>query len=755
MRYLFLLIIFLPLCVSGQVNIDSLKTVWNDDTKLDTVRLEALQAIIWQGYLFSQPDSAIYFIDLQYNFAAESGHDIYRAMAQNSRGVAKANKGDFEDALKCFESSKVISEELGDELAVASDLNNMGLVYDWQGNYAEAIAVYEESLRLRKKHNATPEVAISLTNIGAIYFKQGDLPRALEFFLDGLKVQEEVGDTKTEAASLNNIAGVYFKMDNLDKALEFYQRSLTLREADNDRRGIASVHANIGKVYYAQNNDSLALLQYQKSIEISKELENKSGVSLALSNIAQMVFENGELDEALKLYEECLRINEEIGDRRRISTNLVSIGLVQKAKGNLSKAIKLGKKSLSITQEINILEGTREAAHLLYQCYKAQGNQGKALEMYELHVAIRDTIQNEENKESVIRQEFKYQYDKQAAADSVKNAEAQKLQEAEIEYQKALYEEQQQQNYYLYGGLAVTILLGLFVFNRFQVTRKQRDIIDEQKQEVEQQKAKVDEAYDQLEEKNKEVMDSISYAKRIQSAILPQQKEMQQYLPEHFVLYQPKDIVAGDFYWMEPVGENSPEKGVLFAAADCTGHGVPGALVSVVCNNALNRSVREYGLTKPGAILDKTREIVVEEFEKSEEQVKDGMDIALCHLVDNTLTFAGAYNPLWIIRNGSDTVEEIKGSKQPIGQFRASVPFETSAVSLHAGDTLYVFSDGFADQFGGDKQKKYKSPKFKTFLLAIQKYSMEKQQQLLRDEFKRWKRDLEQVDDICIIGIRI
>jgi serine phosphatase RsbU (regulator of sigma subunit) len=206
--------------------------------------------------------------------------------------------------------------------------------------------------------------------------------------------------------------------------------------------------------------------------------------------------------------------------------------------------------------------------------------------------------------------------------------------------------------------------------------------------------------------------------------------------------------VAGDFYWVE-----HKENKVLFAAADCTGHGVPGALVSVVCNNGLNRSVREYGLTDPGEILDKTRELVIQEFEKSEEEVKDGMDIALGSIEGNVLQYAGANNPLWIIRGGE--VLETKADKQPIGKFELHKAFTTHTVELQKGDAIYFFSDGYVDQFGGVKGKKFKSKAFKELLLSIQDKSMEDQKLVLDEQFENWRGRLEQIDDVCVIGVKV
>lgn len=286
----------------------------------------------------------------------------------------------------------------------------------------------------------------------------------------------------------------------------------------------------------------------------------------------------------------------------------------------------------------------------------------------------------------------------------------------------------------------------------YRLKIKQKELenkVDEATHEIRYQKEKIEQAHH-------EIKDSIAYAKRIQSAILPPQKLVKEYLKDSFILYKPKDVVAGDFYWM---AHNDGK--VLFAAADCTGHGVPGAMASVVCNGGLNRSINEFGLSTPGAILDKTRELVIQEFEKSEEEVKDGMDIALCAIKGNILEYAGAHNPLWIIRNGAEEIEQIKANKQPIGKHSKSTPFETHTVELQKGDTIYLFSDGYADQFGGENLpsgrqggKKFKTDNFKRLFLSIQDETMERQCELIDEKFEDWRGNLEQLDDVCVIGVR-
>jgi len=271
------------------------------------------------------------------------------------------------------------------------------------------------------------------------------------------------------------------------------------------------------------------------------------------------------------------------------------------------------------------------------------------------------------------------------------------------------------------------------------------DKVEKRTQELSLQK-------DLMEEKNREIVDSIQYALRLQRAILPTSQYLQDHLKDHFILFKPKDIVSGDFYWMQTV-----ENKIMIAAVDCTGHGVPGAMVSIVGANGLNRCVKEFGLTKPSDILEKLREIVIETFDSTYEEVKDGMDMSiLCFdLTSNHVEFAGANNPLWIARKKDNAMEIIKGDKQPVGRYDYATPFTNHSVRIYKGDCLYLFTDGYADQFGGTKGKKLKYKPFQEQILKNIHLPMHEQKTILSNGFDEWMDDFEQVDDVCVIGIKI
>jgi serine phosphatase RsbU (regulator of sigma subunit) len=254
-----------------------------------------------------------------------------------------------------------------------------------------------------------------------------------------------------------------------------------------------------------------------------------------------------------------------------------------------------------------------------------------------------------------------------------------------------------------------------------------------------------------------EITESFRYAKRIQTAILPPDHLIQKAFPESFVLFKPKDIVSGDFYWMETSGNK-----IFIAAVDCTGHGVPGAMVSVVGHNCLNRTVREFRLSKPSEILNKLTELVEETFMhkeflqgNSEDEIKDGMDISICciDIENKTMEWAGANNPLWFVRDNE--IKEIVADKQPVGKFDYRKPFTNHSITLQKGDIIYLFTDGYADQFGGPFGKKFKYKQLKDLLLSLSGEKMPAQKESLENAFNKWKGHLEQIDDVCIIGVRI
>jgi serine phosphatase RsbU (regulator of sigma subunit) len=420
-------------------------------------------------------------------------------------------------------------------------------------------------------------------------------------------------------------------------------------------------------------------------------------------------------------------------DQVSVSKTNYHIGNILFKKNKNQEALKFALTGYTIAKDLGLIDKQEESAHLLANIYSNLGNFNTAFKMQKIFELMHDSINKTENDKKIIQKQFQFEYAKKAVADSIKTSQQKQILELQLAKQKS-------QKNYLFGIVFLIAVFTFFVYNRLQITRKQRNIISDQKAIV--------------DEKQKEILDSITYAKRIQQAILPSNKFIEENLNNYFILYKPKDIVAGDFYWITE-SQNKIDSKLYVAVCDCTGHGVPGAMVSVICNNALNRALIEFEETLPGKIFDKARALVLENFAKSDEEVKDGMDATLCALDMklNKLWWSGANIPLWIIREHQ--LIEIKPDKQPIGKGYENKAFTTHEITLQKNDTIFLFSDGFADQFGGEKNKKMTKAKFKEKLVKMASLSMAEQKQELELFYENYKGKEEQVDDVCVLGFRV
>ena len=295
------------------------------------------------------------------------------------------------------------------------------------------------------------------------------------------------------------------------------------------------------------------------------------------------------------------------------------------------------------------------------------------------------------------------------------------------------------------SALVPLLTIGYVLYTFLFAQEKAQYLLSLQKLDLKKKREKI-------ELVQKETEDSIYYAKRIQTAILPPNRVIKKALSNSFILYKPKDIVSGDFYWIQ-----TDNNTVFFAVADCTGHGVPGAMISVVCMNALNRSIKEFNISDPAEILDKTRNLIISKFNKSSEKIKDGMDISICALdtENNILNWAGANNPLWVVRSENQELKATPPNKQPVGEHSFKEPFTSHSIQLYKNDMIYIATDGFADQFGGKQGKKYKTVQLKNKLIELSEKPLNSQQELLDLEFETWKGELDQLDDVCIMGVRV
>jgi serine phosphatase RsbU (regulator of sigma subunit) len=395
-----------------------------------------------------------------------------------------------------------------------------------------------------------------------------------------------------------------------------------------------------------------------------------------------------------------------------------------------------------MAKEIQSLILVRSAHEILSDVYFENREYAKALEHYKWFIQCRDSLINEENTKKITRTEIKFEYEKKEQISKFVQEKKDALTREEKEKQKVI------RNSFI-GGFAILLLFSALVFQGYRNKKKANEITNQQKQEVEKQKHII-------EEKQKDILDSIHYAKRIQEALLKAEQHTSQHLPEHFILFKPRDIISGDFYWTLEKQDH-----LYLAAADCTGHGVPGAMMSMLGIAFLNEIAGSEQLLSPAEMLNRLRDKVVKELGTSG-QSKDGMDISLCkiNLKSGEVEWSGANNPIWYVRtikvNGAESKEliEIKGDKQPIGYSDFYKPF-TNHILSEKNCIFYLFTDGYADQFGGEHGKKFKYKPLQQLLLNLQSKTLEEQKKELSSAFETWRGNLEQVDDVCIIGIRL
>jgi tetratricopeptide (TPR) repeat protein len=419
------------------------------------------------------------------NIASEDKENVkLRSFYKEQLGIMLSNvsyiyyqRGDLQITFENLERSLKINEELNNKRGIANSLNAIGYIYDAMGDVTNALEYFHRSLKINEQLNDKRGMGVSLNNIGYIYDDQGDLQKALEFYLQDLKLREEIKDEEGIANSVNNIGTILERQGNFQEALKYYDRSLKISESHKDKYGIALTLLNIGAVQERQNKLKEALENFSKSLVIRKELNEKDGITRSLRRIANIYITSGNLREAAQYAEESLKISRELGFPSNIAAS----------------------------------------ATILTDIYSKQNRYKEAFEMFELENKMNDSIYSEKTRKATVKKQFQFAYEKKAARDSIRHNEEQKVKTAQLTAQEAQLEQERTQRFVLYGGGLLVLGFSGFIFNRFRLTQKQKKTIALQKE-------KMDLAYSELHEKNKEVMDSINYARRIQSSLLPSEK---------------------------------------------------------------------------------------------------------------------------------------------------------------------------------------------------------------------------------------
>lgn len=586
-----------------------------------------------------------------------------------------------------------------------------------------------------------------------------DFPKALEYYKKCMEISKEANDKVNWGGVLMNSGIIYSELHQYERASDYLKRGLKMFIEANSRRGIAFCFQSIGGLYTILRQDSLALSFYEQSFQIFTELNEKSNASLQLNNIANIYKIQGKLKEALDNYRVALKMSEETGDSANVAICLAGIGEILEKTNKTKEAERNYLRALpNATLEIKM-----QIFNALKDMYNKQKRYEDAFKMYDRYILTKDSLFKQHNAEEIEKNRMRTDFEEQQA----------RL-KAEREKEAAIAEEKDKRQrtiiWSIAAGLFLVVVFSVFILNRWRVTQNQKKIIEIQKAEVEKQRElaenrriiaeeqnKIIEKSKQIiEQHNKDITDSIHYASRIQRALLTSDEYIGRYLKDFFILFRPKDIVSGDFYWAFSPSESSDKQTFFIACCDCTGHGVPGAFMSLLNISFLNEALIEKKLRDTDQILNDVRSNVIRALNPDgKSEAKDGMDAVLCAIdfKNNLLHASCANNPVWLLQNGK--INEIAPDKMPVGLHSTMNPFKKNTTQLNKNDIIYIFTDGYADQFGGPKGKKFKYRQLEEVLLANHHLPMNEQKDILDKTYNNWKGDLEQVDDVLVIGIKV
>jgi serine phosphatase RsbU (regulator of sigma subunit) len=561
------------------------------------------------------------------------------------------------------------------------------------------------------------------------------------------------------AACLNDIGNINAYQNNLTKALGYFLQSLKIKEEIGDKRGIALSNGNIGAIYTELKNYDLAINYYFKSLKARKELGDKKGLAICYDDLGQLNFFKGDYLNAINYYKKSLSNYQAINDKEGISIcNGYFAGAYNKLK-KFDSAIICGKRSLEIAKEIGALPCEKDANDNLATSYEGIKEYEKAYFHYKQFKLLNDSIFNYDKQKQLTKMEAVYQGEK-------KQKEIEIL-EKDKKLKKAEFRRVQFQKFGFIVGFVLMLALVIVIFRNYSRKQKENILLNQQKAEIEEkneilnqqkeeilaQSEEITTQRDKLFIQQKDVNDSLEYASLIQHTLLSSEDILKCNFPDYFILYKPRDIISGDFYWFKQI------KNFLFiVVADCTGHGVPGAFMSVLGISLLNDIVGKRALDPPAEILNELRKRIKKSLHQDKPDVvnQDGMDIAFCciDIESMEMQYAGANNPLYIIRNTE--LIEYKADHMPVGVHPHDTnSFTNKIIQLEKGDVFYLFSDGYTSQFGGPEKKKFNSKPFKKLILAMKSQPMPRQKFLFEKALAEWQGNYEQIDDISLIGVRV
>jgi serine phosphatase RsbU (regulator of sigma subunit) len=621
----------------------------------------------------------------------ESINDTARLDAFN-KAIWIIKDNNLDSAFVLADQSYQYAFEKGIKNKIARATNIKGVIFKLKGREKEALENYQKSLSIYNEINDLRGITIQNNNIATIFTSSGESQKAFDLLMINYKLFEKINDTALQIVTMSNLNYECFRLDKLDSSFLFLNQAIELSKKHSKSYSLSTLYRRMtGHFRYINDIDS-AILFLNMSYEIDLKKSNIRGQAAYFKQFSEILYEQKKYKKSLKMVE----------------------------------------KAIELTNKFNAGIGDASLLYYKYNLYKELGDTKNALLNYELHNQLKDTLDKLSADEEIVKIQYNQEYEIKKQLDSLKHLDEIRLQKAETRAKEEEIKAQKKVETALFIGIFLVIVFLGFVYKQLNTTKKQKLVI---------------------EEKQQEITDSINYAKRIQDAMMTSSVYLKDTLPKSFIFFKPKDVVSGDFYWIY----KDQQENIFFTVADCTGHGVPGAFMSMIGTSLLNEIIIEKGIKDTDKILFEMRTQIIKSLNQEEEGAqKDGMDISLCKLnmKNKTVEFSGAHNSL--IHISEDELKTYRGDHQPVGLLLGDKkPFTKHKVKLKKDDMLYIYSDGYQDQFGGEKGKKYMAAKFKKKLLKMSKETEEQQLVMLDQEFSSWINNYEQIDDVCVMGVRI
>lgn len=651
-------------------------------------------------------------------YYAESTDTVRAKLAYKISSYYLNSIGQIDSAYTYAYRSLRLSEKRQFIRGLAISNNFLGQACNYLRKTDSAIYYFESSKKYYEQLKDSNRVAGMLNNIGISYSNEGNIAKALDYYFLSLKIKEQLHDSEGIANALHNIGQLYNEQNDSTNSLKYFQKALEIRKKIHDESGVGYSMVAIGLHYKNQKNYALSEKYFKEAFKIAERTHEEESMAIASYNLGSLYFDSGRLMECEPYFLKSLEISRKNSDMAGVAICLDALGYLKLEQLKYPEAIELLEEAYQLAKEqMNDLIGG--ISKRLGEAYEKTSNYKQALFYHKISKAIGDSLFNEENVRKLTSESLKYEYEKEKLL----------VQKEQEKKEATLKEEAFRKNLIIGTSVFILLLVSIFsytIYLKLKENRKQKHIIEEQQ---------------------KEMIDSINYARRIQYALLAHSDLLKQFLPEHFVIFKPKDIVSGDFYWAT-VKANY----FYLAVCDCTGHGVPGAFMSLLNINFLNEAIIEKNILEPGEIFNHVREQLIKKLDGG----RDGMDAVLLRIPIGktgayTIDYAAANNSGLFIRD--QQMIEFQKDSMPIGLGEKLGPFHTYSIEVKSGDQLYLYTDGFADQFGGPKGKKFKYKQLDEQILQYGSSSVEAQKIALETVFGSWKGKLEQVDDVCVLGI--